>query len=73
MSIRNGILMKEKEGMLSAAQQQAVRTNSIKTRIEKQPVCPKNVQQVLLLKAMRKCTIIDIAVPSDFNVVRTED
>ena len=28
---------------------------------------------ILVEKAIRKWTIIDIAVPGDFNVVRTED
>ena len=39
--IRNGFLKKEKEGMLFAAQEQARRTNSIKEKIDKQPVSPK--------------------------------
>ena len=30
-------------------------------------------QDILVEKAIRKWTIIDIAIPSDFNVVRTED
>ena len=28
---------------------------------------------ILVEKAIQKCTIIDIAVPGDFNAVRTED
>ena len=39
--IRNGFLKKETEGMLFAAQEQALRTNSIKAKIDKQPVSPK--------------------------------
>ena len=38
--IRNGFL-KETEGMLFAAQEEALRTNSIKAKINKQPVSPK--------------------------------
>ena len=34
-------MKKETEGMLFAAQQQALRTNVIKAKIEKQPVSPK--------------------------------
>ena len=150
-------MKKETEGMLFAAQEQALRTNAIKANIDKQPVspkcrlcgakaetvmhlvsgCPKQAQKqykrrhdnvarrvhwelcqkhglkcsdkwyehtpaevmenevvelywdltiqtditvahnrpdiILVEKATRKWTIIDIAVPSDFNVVRTED
>ena len=39
--IRNGLLKKETEGMLFAAQEQALRTNSVKAKIDKQPVSPK--------------------------------
>ena len=39
--IKNGFLKKETEGMLFAAQEQALRTNSIKAKIDKQPVSPK--------------------------------
>ena len=39
--IRNGFLKKETEGMLFAVQEQALRTNLIKAKIDKQPVCPK--------------------------------
>ena len=39
--IRNGFLKKEIEGMLFAAQEQALRTNSIKAKIDKRPVSPK--------------------------------
>ena len=34
-------MKKETEGMLFEAQEQALRTNSIKEKIEKQPVSPK--------------------------------
>ena len=155
--IRNGFLKKETEGMLFAAQEQALRTNAIKAKIDKQPVSPNcrlcgttsetvmhlvsgcsklaqkqykrrhdNVAKrvhwelckkhgmkctdkwyehiptevmendtvelywdltiqtdmtvahnrpdiTLVEKATRKWTLIDIAVPSDFNVVKTED
>ena len=133
--IRNGFLKKEAEGMLSAAQAQALRINSIKAKIDKQPISPKcrlcgteeetimhlvsgwelykkhglesldrwyehtpavvendevelywnitiqtdmtvahNRPDIMLVeKAIRKWTIINIAVPGDFNVVRTED
>ena len=155
--IKNGFLKKETEGMIFAAQEQALRTNAIKAKIDKQPVspkcrlcgkksetvmhlvsgCPKLAQKqykrrhdnvarrvhwelckkhglkcsekwyehtpsevmendkvelywdltiqtdmtvahnrpdvILVEKTTRKWTIIDIAVPSDFNVVRTED
>ena len=40
MWIRNGFLKKETEGMLFAAKEQALRTNSIKANIDKQ-VSPK--------------------------------
>ena len=39
--IRNGFLKKEMEGMLFAAQVQALRTNAITAKIDKQPVSPK--------------------------------
>ena len=39
--IINGFLKKEKEGKLFAAQKQALRTNSIKAKIDKQPVSRK--------------------------------
>ena len=39
--IRNGFLKKEIEDMLFATQEQALRTNSIKTKIDKRPVSPK--------------------------------
>ena len=39
--IRNGFLKKETEGMLFVAKEQALRTNSIKANIDKQPVSPK--------------------------------
>ena len=39
--IKNGFLKKETEGMLFAAQEQALRTNAIKAKIDKQPVSPK--------------------------------
>ena len=39
--IRNGFLKKETECMLFAAQEQALRTNSIKAKIDKQQVSPK--------------------------------
>ena len=38
--LRNGTLKKETEGMLMAAQDQALRTNAIKSRIDKQDVSP---------------------------------
>ena len=39
--IRNGFLKKETEGMLFAAQEQALTTNSIKEKIDKQAVSAK--------------------------------
>ena len=39
--IRNGFLKKETDDMLFAAQEQALRTNSIKAKIDKQQVSPK--------------------------------
>ena len=39
--ITNGVLKKETEGMLFEAQEQALRTNSIKAKIDKQPISPK--------------------------------
>ena len=39
--IRNGFLKKETEGMLFAAQEQVLRTNSIKAKIDQQPVSSK--------------------------------
>ena len=38
--IKNGFLKKETEGMMFAAQEQALRTNAIKANIDKQPVSP---------------------------------
>ena len=39
--IRNGFLKKETDGMLFAAQEQALRTNSGKAKLDKQPVSPQ--------------------------------
>ena len=39
--MRNGFLKKETEGILFTGQEQALRTNSIKAKIDKQPVSPK--------------------------------
>ena len=128
--IRYVFLKKETEKMLFAAQKQVLRTNSIKEKIDKQPVSPKhrlcrtneetvmhlvsgclkltqkqykrrhdnvsirvnwelckkhglessdswyeahNRPDIIVEKAVRKRTIIDIAVPADFNADRTED
>ena len=38
--LKRGILKKETEGLLTAAQDQALRTNSIKNRIDKEDVSP---------------------------------
>ena len=38
--IRNRFLKKEREGMLYAAQEQALRTNAIKGKIDKYPISP---------------------------------
>ena len=63
-------MKKETEGMLFVAQEQALRTNSIKAKIDKQSGSPK-----CRLCGIKEETVIDIdiAVPGDFNVVRTED
>ena len=39
--IKNAFLKKETEGMVFAAQEQALRTNAIKAKIDKQSVSPK--------------------------------
>ena len=90
--IRNGFLKKETEGMLFAAQKQALRTNLIKGKIDKQPfendevelywdltikidlaVSHNRPDNFLVEMAIRKWTIIDAALPGDFNVARRED
>ena len=38
--LKDGKLKKETEGLITAAQDQALRTNSIKNRIDKQQLCP---------------------------------
>ena len=61
--IRNGFLKKETEVMLYVAQEQALRTNSIKAKIEKQPVSSKcrlcGTKKETVMHLVRGCPKLD--------------
>ena len=71
--LRNGFLKKETEGLILAAQEQALRTNSIKHSIDKTSqtplcrLCGESTETVWHIFS------IDIAVPADQNIIRTEE
>ena len=59
-------MKRETESLLCAAQDQALHTNAMKSKIYKRH------DIVVIDKAKKTCQIVDIAVPSDQNIAKRE-